>query len=97
MGILQIFDMIFIPIQEYIKMLKDSAISDYLFGGNITLYSFIIIFIAIFLIARAFLKPVALRAGKDSPVEPDSQLAGGGVSERQASDMGLPYANGRLR
>jgi len=83
MGILQIFDMIFIPIQEYIKMLKDSAISDYLFGGNITLYSFIIIFIAIFLIARAFLKPVALRAGRDSPVEPEPEPTYGGKTQAQ--------------
>lgn len=99
MGILQVFDLIFYPIEKLIDLLKSQDISDYLFSGTITLYSFIIVLICVFLVCRFALKPVSLRFGKDSPVqlESDPPLAGGGITERQASDMGLPYANGRLR
>ena len=99
MGILQVFDLIFYPIEKLIDLLKSQEISDFLFSGTITLYSFIIVLICVFLVCRFALKPVSLRFGKDSPVQPESDppLAGGGITERQASDMGLPYANGRLR
>lgn len=106
MGILQVFDLIFYPIENLIELLKSQEISNYLFSGSMTLYSFIIVLICVFLVCRFALKPVSLRFGKDSPVdgkdspvEPESDrlLAGGGISERQASDMGFPYANGRLR
>lgn len=99
MGILQVFDLIFYPIEKLIDLLKSQEISDYLFSGIMTLYSFIIVLICVFLVCRFALKPVSLRFGKDSPVQPESDtpLAGGGITERQASDMGLPYANGRLR
>lgn len=99
MGILQVFDLIFYPIEKLIDLLKSQEISDYLFSGSMTLYSFIIVLICVFLVCRFALKPVSLRFGKDSPVQPESDppLAGGGITELQASDMGLPYANGRLR
>lgn len=101
MGILQVFDLIFYPIEQLIDLLKSQEISDYLFSGSMTLYSFIIVLICVFLVCRFALKPVSLRFGKDSPVQPepksDPPLAGGGITERQASDMGLPYSNGRLR
>lgn len=101
MGILQVFDLIFYPIEKLIDLLKSQEISNYLFSGSMTLYSFIIVLICVFLVCRFALKPVSLRFGKDSPVQPepeyDPPLAGGGITERQASDMGLPYANGRLR
>lgn len=102
MGILQVFDLIFYPIEKLIDLLKSQEISDYLFSGSMTLYSFLIVLICVFLVCRFALKPVSLRFGKDSPVQPESPesdppLAGGGITERQASDMGLPYANGRLR
>lgn len=99
MGILQVFDLIFYPIEKLIDLLKSQEISNYLFSGSMTLYSFIIVLICVFLVCRFALKPVSLRFGKDSPVqlESDPPLAGGGITERQASDMGLPYANGRLR
>ena len=99
MGILQVFDLIFYPIEQLIELLKSQEISNYLFSGSMTLYSFIIVLICVFLVCRFALKPVSLRFGKDSPVQPESDrpLAGGGITERQASDMGLPYANGRLR
>lgn len=99
MGILQVFDLIFYPIEKLIDLLKSQEISNYLFSGSITLYSFIIVLICVFLVCRFALKPVSLRFGKDSPVQPESDppLAGGGITESQAFDMGLPYANGRLR
>lgn len=99
MGILQVFDLIFYPIEKLIDLLKSQEISNYLFSGSMTLYSFIIVLICVFLVCRFALKPVSLRFRSDSPVEPESdrQLAGGGISESQASDMGLPFANGRLR
>lgn len=104
MGILHVFDLIFYPIDKLIDLLKSQEISDYLFSGTMTLYSFIIVLICVFLVCRFALKPVSLRFGKDSPVQPESDppesdppLAGGGITESQASDMGLPYANGRLR
>ena len=99
MGILQVFDLIFYPIEQLIELLKSQEISNYLFSGSMTLYSFIIVLLCVFLVCRFALKPVSLRFGKDSPVqsESDRPLAGGGITERQASDMGLPYANGRLR
>lgn len=99
MGILHVFDLIFYPIDKLIDLLKSQEISDYLFSGSMTLYSFIIVLICVFLVCRFALKPVSLRFGKDSPVdlESDPQLAGGGITVSQASDMGLPFANGRLR
>lgn len=99
MGILQVFDLIFYPIEKLIDLLKSQEISDFLFSGTMTLYSFIIVLICVFLVCRFALKPVSLRFGKDSPVQPESDppLVGAGMTERQASDMGLPYANGRLR
>lgn len=99
MGILQVFDLIFYPIEKLIDLLKSQDISDYLFSGTMTLYSFIIVLICVFLVCRFALKPVSLRFGKDSPVQPESDppLAGGGITEGQASDMGFTYANGRLR
>lgn len=99
MGIFQVFDLIFYPIEQLIDLLKSQEISNYLFSGSMTLYSFIIVLLCVFLVCRFALKPVSLRFGKDSPVQPESDptLAGGGITERQASDMGLPYANGRLR
>lgn len=99
MGILQVFDLIFYPIEKLIDLLKSQELSDYLFSGTMSLYSFIIVLICVFLVCRFALKPVSLRFGKDSPVQPESDppLVGGGMTERQASDMGLPYANGRLR
>lgn len=99
MGILQVFDLIFYPIEKLIDLLKSQEISNYLFSGSMTLYSFLIVLICVFLVCRFALKPVSLRFGKDSPVQPESDppLAGGGITEGQASDMGLPYANGRLR
>ena len=69
MGILQVFDLIFYPIEKLIDLLKSQEISDYLFSGSMTLYSFIIVLICVFLVARFALKPVALRAHFDSPVE----------------------------
>ena len=102
MGILQVFDLIFYPIEKLLDLLKSQEISNYLFSGSMTLYSFLIVLICVFLVCRFALKPVSLRFGKDSPVQPESDpsdtpLAGGGITELQASDMGLPYANGRLR
>lgn len=99
MGILQVFDLIFYPIEQLIDLLKSQEISNYLFSGIMSLYSFIIVLICVFLVCRFALKPVSLRFGKDSPVqtESDTSLAGGGITERQASNMGLPYSNGRLR
>lgn len=69
MGILQVFDLIFYPIEKVIDLLKSQEISNYLFSGSMTLYSFIIVLICVFLVARFALKPVALRARFDSPVE----------------------------
>lgn len=69
MGILQVFDLIFYPIEKLIDLLKSQEISNYLFSGSMTLYSFIIVLICVFLVARFALKPVALRARLDSPVE----------------------------
>lgn len=69
MGILQVFDLIFYPIEKLIELLKSQEISDYLFSGSLTLYSFIIVLICVFLVCRFALKPVALRARFDSPVE----------------------------
>lgn len=69
MGILQVFDLIFYPIEKFIDLLKSQEISNYLFSGSMTLYSFIIVLICVFLVARFALKPVALRARFDSPVE----------------------------
>lgn len=69
MGIFQVFDLIFFPIEKLIELLKSQEISNYLFSGNMTLYSFIIVLICVFLVARFALKPVALRARFDSPVE----------------------------
>ena len=69
MGILQVFDLIFYPIEKLIDLLKSQEISNYLFSGSMTLYSFIIVLICVFLVARFALKPVALRARFDSPVE----------------------------
>lgn len=69
MGILQVFDLIFYPIEKLIDLLKSQEISNYLFSGFMTLYSFIIVLICVFLVARFALKPVALRARFDSPVE----------------------------
>lgn len=69
MGILQVFDLIFYPIEQLIDLLKSQEISNYLFSGSMTLYSFIIVLICVFLVARFALKPVALRARFDSPVE----------------------------
>lgn len=69
MGILQVFDLIFYPIEKLIDLLKSQEISNYLFSGSMTLYSFIIVLICIFLVARFALKPVALRVRFDSPVE----------------------------
>ena len=69
MGILQVFDLIFYPIENLIDLLKSQEISNYLFSGNLTLYSFIIVLICLFLVSRFALKPVALRARFDSPVE----------------------------
>ena len=69
MGILQVFDLIFYPIEQVIELLKSQEISNYLFSGSMTLYSFIIVLICVFLVARFALKPVALRARFDSPVE----------------------------
>lgn len=99
MGILQVFDLIFYPVEQLIELLKSQEISNYLFSGSMSLYSFIIVLICVFLVCRFALKPVSLRFGKDSPVqvESDRALDGGGITEHQASDMGLPYANGRLR
>lgn len=68
MGILQVFDLIFYPIEKLIDLLKSQEISNYLFSGSMTLYSFIIVLICVFLVARFALKPVALRARFDSPV-----------------------------
>lgn len=69
MGILQVFDLIFYPIEKLIDLLKSQEISDYLFSGSITLYSFIIVLLCVFLVSRFALKPVALRARFDSPVD----------------------------
>lgn len=69
MGILQVFDLIFYPIEKLIDLLKSQEISNYLFSGSMTLYSFIIVLICVFLVARFALKPVALRFRFDSPVE----------------------------
>lgn len=69
MGILQVFDLIFYPIEKLIDLLKSQEISNYLFSGSMTLYSFIIVLICVFLVARFALKPVALRFLFDSPVE----------------------------
>lgn len=69
MGILQVFDLIFYPIEQLIDLLKSQEISNYLFSGSMTLYSFIIVLICVFLVSRFALKPVALRARFDSPVE----------------------------
>lgn len=69
MGILQVFDLIFYPIEKLIDLLKSREISNYLFSGSMTLYSFIIVLICVFIVARFALKPVALRARFDSPVE----------------------------
>lgn len=69
MGILQVFDLIFYPIEKLIDLLKSQEISNYLFSGSMTLYSFIIVLICVFLVARFALKPVALRARFDSPVD----------------------------
>ena len=69
MGILQVFDLIFYPIEKLIDLLKSQEISNYLFSGSMTLYSFIIVLICIFLVARFALKPVSLRVRFDSPVE----------------------------
>lgn len=69
MGILQVFDLIFYPIEQLIDLLKSKEISDYLFSGSMSLYSFIIVFICVFLVVRFALKPVALRGRIDSPVE----------------------------
>lgn len=69
MGILQVFDLIFYPIEKLIDLLKSQEISNYLFSGSMTLYSFIIVLICVFLVSRFALKPVALRARFDSPVE----------------------------
>ena len=69
MGILQVFDLIFYPIEKLIDLLKSQEISNYLFSGSMTLYSFIIVLICVFLVARFALKPVALRVRFDSPVE----------------------------
>lgn len=69
MGILQLFDLIFYPIEQLIELLKSQEISNYLFSGSMTLYSFIIVLICVFLVSRFALKPVALRARFDSPVE----------------------------
>lgn len=69
MGILQVFDLFFYPIEKLIDLLKSQEISNYLFSGSMTLYSFIIVLICVFLVARFALKPVALRARFDSPVE----------------------------
>ena len=69
MGILQVFDLIFYPIEKLIDLLKSQEISDYLFSGSMTLYSFIIVLICVFLVSRFALKPVALRSRFDSPVE----------------------------
>lgn len=69
MGILQVFDLIFYPIEKLTDLLKSQEISNYLFSGSMTLYSFIIVLICVFLVARFALKPVALRARFDSPVE----------------------------
>lgn len=69
MGILQVFDLIFYPIEKLIDLLKSQEISNYLFSGSMTLYSFIIVLLCVFLVARFALKPVALRARFDSPVE----------------------------
>lgn len=72
MRILQVFDLIFYPIEQLIELLKSQEISNYLFSGSMTLYSFIIVLICVFLVARFALKPVALRARFDSPVEASS-------------------------
>lgn len=69
MGILQVFDLIFYPIEKLIDLLKSQEISNYLFSGSMTLYFFIIVLICVFFVARFSLKPVALRARFDSPVE----------------------------
>lgn len=69
MGILQVFDLLFYPIEQLIDLLKSQEISDYLFSGSMTLYSFIIVLICVFFVVRFALKPVALRARFDSPVE----------------------------
>lgn len=69
MGILQIFDLIFYPIEKLIDLLKSQEISNYLFSGSMTLYSFIIVLICVFLVARFALKPVVLRVRFESPVE----------------------------
>ena len=69
MGILQVFDLIFYPIEKLIDLLKSQEISNYLFSGSMTLYSFIIVLLCVFLVARFALKPVALRVRFDSPVE----------------------------
>ena len=69
MGILQVFDLIFYPIVKLIDLLKSQEISNYLFSGSMSLYSFIIVLICVFLVSRFALKPVALRARFDSPVE----------------------------
>ena len=68
MVILQLFDLIFYPIEKLLDLLKSQEISDYLFSGSMTLYSFIVVLICVFLVARFALKPVALRARFDSPV-----------------------------
>lgn len=69
MGILQVFDLIFYPIEQLIDLLKSQEISNYLFSGSMTLFSFIIVLICVFLVVRFALKPVVLRARFDSPVE----------------------------
>ena len=69
MGILKVFDLIFYPIEQLIELLKSQEISNYLFSGSMTLYSFIIVLICVFLVCRFALKPVALRVRFDSPVE----------------------------
>lgn len=76
MGILQVFDLIFYPIEKLIDLLKSQEISDYLFSGTMTLYSFIIVLICVFLVCRFALKPVSLRIDKDSPVEPEPDANG---------------------
>lgn len=91
MGILQVFDLIFYPIEKLIDLLKSQEISNYLFSGSMTLYSFIIVLICVFLVARFALKPVALRVRFDSPVESSEYQASSHPPDDLSSSRGYAF------
>lgn len=68
MRILDYFDVIMYPIEQFVNLLKDNKIAEYLFDGQVTLWQVIITFFVGALVIKFILAPVRLHfSGSSTP------------------------------